>query len=293
MSIVDWFAKKEKTNATSTKLNIPGDVWIKCPSCGEILFQKDLESNAKVCPKCQHHFRLSAFERIELLADPTSFVEVDSSISPIDFLTFSDTEPYQARIHKSQSKSLSKDAVITGSATIQGIPVQLAVMDFGFMGGSMGAVVGEKITRTIERGVATQNPVIVVASSGGARMQEGIMSLMQMAKTSVALQQLARVKVPYISIMSDPTTGGTSASFATLGDINLVEPGALVSFAGPRVIEQTIRQKLPKGAQRAEFLLHHGMVDRVVHRKELPTTIAKLLRVLMIPTGGAHETTPL
>lgn len=293
MSIVDWFAKKEKTNATSTKLNIPGDVWIKCPSCGEILFQKDLESNAKVCPKCQHHFRLSASERIELLADPTSFVEVDSSISPIDFLTFSDTEPYQARIHKSQSKSLSKDAVITGSATIQGIPVQLAVMDFGFMGGSMGAVVGEKITRTIERGVATQNPVIVVASSGGARMQEGIMSLMQMAKTSVALQQLARVKVPYISIMSDPTTGGTSASFATLGDINLVEPGALVSFAGPRVIEQTIRQKLPKGAQRAEFLLHHGMVDRVVHRKELPTTIAKLLRVLMIPTGGAHETTPL
>jgi len=293
MSIVDWFAKKEKANATSTKLNIPGDVWIKCPSCGEILFQKDLESNAKVCPKCQHHFRLSASERIDLLVDPHSFVEVDSSISPIDFLTFSDTEPYQTRIHKSQSKSLSKDAVITGSATIQGIPVQLAVMDFGFMGGSMGAVVGEKITRTIERGVATQNPVIVVASSGGARMQEGIMSLMQMAKTSVALQQLARVKVPYISIMSDPTTGGTSASFATLGDINLVEPGALVSFAGPRVIEQTIRQKLPKGAQRAEFLLHHGMVDRVVHRKELPTTIAKLLRVLMIPSGGAHETTPL
>ncbi|NDD66257.1 acetyl-CoA carboxylase carboxyltransferase subunit beta [bacterium] len=293
MSIVDWFAKKEKPNAQSAKLNIPGDVWIKCPSCGAILFQKDLDTNHKVCGECQHHFRLSPTERVVAMTDMGSFVAHDESVGPIDFLGFKDTESYQVRIQKAQAKSPTKDAVLTGIASIQGVVVNMAVMDFGFMGGSMGSVVGEKITRTIERAIDNGHPVLIFSSSGGARMQEGIMGLMQMAKTSAALQRLATHRIPYVSVMCDPTTGGTSASFATLGDINLAEPGALISFAGPRVIEQTIRQKLPKGAQRSEFLLQHGMLDRVVHRKELPATIAKLLRVLTPPKGEAHEAVTL
>jgi len=295
MSIVDWFAKKEKSNAQhaqSAKLNIPGDVWIKCPACSAILFQKDLEANHKVCGECQHHFRLSPAERIATMTDAGSFVSHDDAVGPIDFLSFKDTESYQLRIQKAQSKSQAKDAVLTGVATIQGVSVNVAVMDFGFMGGSMGSVVGEKITRTIERAIQNGHPVLIFSSSGGARMQEGIMGLMQMAKTSAALQQLATHRIPYVSVMCDPTTGGTSASFATLGDINLAEPGALISFAGPRVIEQTIRQKLPKGAQRAEFLLQHGMLDKVVHRKELPATIAKLLRLLTPPSLGTPLGTP-
>jgi acetyl-CoA carboxylase carboxyl transferase subunit beta len=280
MSIIDWFAKKEKSTETSAKLNIPGDVWIKCTHCNEILFQKDLDSNCKVCPKCNFHFRVSPTDRIRYIFDAGSFVEQDESVGPTDFLGFFDTESYSDRIKKAQSKSRRNDAVVSGYATLDKIPVNTAIMDFGYMGGSMGSVVGEKITRAIERSVVDHKPVIVFTSSGGARMQEGIMSLMQMAKTSAALEQLAEQRVPYISVLCDPTTGGTSASFAILGDINIAEPGALISFAGPRVIEQTIRQKLPKGFQRAEFLLAHGMVDLVVDRRELRSMLSTVLTAL-------------
>ncbi len=283
MSIIDWFAKKEKSTGSSERLNIPGDVWVKCTSCSEILFQKDLESNQKVCPKCGFHFRISPEDRIRYTFDTNTFIEKDSEIGPTDFLRFFDTESYTDRIRKAQSKSGKNDAVVSGTATINGLPVNTAIMNFAFMGGSMGSVVGEKITRTIERSVEDFKPVVVFTSSGGARMQEGIMSLMQMAKTSAALERLAEQRVPYISVLCDPTTGGTSASFAILGDINIAEPGALISFAGPRVIEQTIRQKLPKGFQRSEFLLAHGMVDMVTDRRELRHTLSTLLTTLSIP----------
>ncbi len=283
MSIIDWFAKKEKSTGSSERLNIPGDVWVKCTSCSEILFQKDLESNQKVCPKCGFHFRISPEERIRYTFDTNTFIEKDTTLGPTDFLRFFDTESYADRIRKAQSKSGKNDAVVSGTASINGLPVNTAIMNFAFMGGSMGSVVGEKITRIIERSVEDFKPVVVFTSSGGARMQEGIMSLMQMAKTSAALERLTEQRVPYISVLCDPTTGGTSASFAILGDINIAEPGALISFAGPRVIEQTIRQKLPKGFQRSEFLLAHGMVDMVTDRRELKTTLSTILTTLSIP----------
>ena len=283
MSIIDWFAKKEKSTGSSERLNIPGDVWVKCTSCSEILFQKDLESNQKVCPKCGFHFRISPEDRIRYTFDTNTFIEKDTTLGPTDFLRFFDTESYADRIRKAQSKSGKNDAVVSGTASINGLPVNTAIMNFAFMGGSMGSVVGEKITRIIERSVEDFKPVVVFTSSGGARMQEGIMSLMQMAKTSAALERLAEQRVPYISVLCDPTTGGTSASFAILGDINIAEPGALISFAGPRVIEQTIRQKLPKGFQRSEFLLAHGMVDMVTDRRELKTMLSKILTTLSIP----------
>ncbi len=283
MSILDWFAqkeKKEKTLPASERLNIPGNVWNKCPKCSEVLFLKDLEINFKVCPKCQHHFRLSPLERIQYICDKGSFVESHALVEGTDFLEFEDTEKYAERLKKAQKKTNQKDAVITGKACIKKLPVNIGIMDFGFLGGSMGSVVGEKLTRLIEDGCANKYPVIIFTSSGGARMQEGIMSLMQMAKTSAALQKLEEVHVPYISVLCDPTTGGTSASFAMLGDLNLAEPDALISFAGPRVIEQTIRQKLPKGFQRSEFLQDHGMVDLVVHRKDLRLTLYDCIRIL-------------
>lgn len=280
MSIIDWFAKREKNTLEATeKLNIPGNLWVKCEQCQDVLFQKDLQANAQVCT-CGFHFRISAMDRIHLIVDPGSFVSHDDTLAPKDFLVFQDTESYQDRIKKAQAKTNRKDAVISGMATLGKRPISIAVMDFSYMGGSMGSVVGEKITRAIERGINHRCPVIVFTASGGARMQEGVMSLMQMAKTSGALAQLSDEKLPYISVLCDPTTGGTSASFAILGDVNFAEPGALISFAGPRVIEQTIRQKLPKGFQRSEFLLAHGMVDRVVHRRELRDTLEKTLFVL-------------
>ncbi|MGE4169607.1 MAG: acetyl-CoA carboxylase, carboxyltransferase subunit beta [Candidatus Margulisiibacteriota bacterium] len=289
MSISDWFAKREKTNEASEKLNIPGNLWIKCDGCSEVLYTKDLEENAKTCPKCNHHFRISPDERIAAIFDPDSFTEVASHIRPVDFLLFEDTEPYSVRIKKAQKKTNRNDAVIIGQAALKKRPVNVGVMDFGYMGGSMGSVVGEKLTQLIEMGVENQNPVIIFTSSGGARMQESILSLMQMAKTSGALYKLGQARVPYISVLCDPTTGGTSASFAMLGDINLAEPGALISFAGPRVIEQTIRQKLPDGFQRSEFLLEHGMVDRVVHRKELRQTLYTLISILDPRESGTKD----
>jgi acetyl-CoA carboxylase carboxyl transferase subunit beta len=280
MSILDWFAKKQKAPTKAERLNIPGNLWVKCPECSEVLFTKDLEVNFKVCNHCNYHFRLTPEERLHYLFDKDSFVESDSNIGPVDVLKFSDTQKYADRIKKAKKKSNKNEAVTIGQASINKKMVNLAIMDFFFLGGSMGSAVGEKITKIIEKAVENQYPLIVFTSSGGARMQEGILSLMQMAKTSSALALLSEKKVPYITVLCDPTTGGTSASFAMLGDVQIAEPGALITFAGPRVIEQTIRQKLPQGFQRAEFLLEHGMVDMVTSRTELKETLSDLVTLL-------------
>lgn len=280
MSILDWLAKKQSNKPQAEKLNIPGNLWVKCKSCSEVIFVKDLESNFKVCAHCNFHFRITPSERLGYFFDKGSFKEIDSDISPVDFLEFTDTEPYKERIEKAQKKTKKKEAVMIGEAQLNGELVNVGIMDFSFMGGSMGSVVGEKITRLIEHALTNKGPVLIFTSSGGARMQEGITSLMQMAKTSAALAKLSEASIPYISILCDPTTGGTSASFAMLGDIHIAEPGALISFAGPRVIEQTIRQKIPKGFQRAEFLLEHGMVDMVVVRKDLRQKLIQVLEIL-------------
>lgn len=292
MSIIDWFNKHKKTNEKTKKLNIPDDLWIKCFACRDVLFLKDLTKNKKVCLKCNYHFRLSPEERINYIFDKNSFVEMDSHIGPIDFLKFKDTQNYQTRIDAAQKKTKHKDAIVTGTARLNKYPVNIGVMNFSFMGGSMGSVVGEKITRLIENARQTKNPVILFTASGGARMQEGTTSLMQMAKTSAALQQLETEKIPYISVLCDPTTGGTSASFAMLGDVNIAEPNALISFAGPRVIEQTIRQKLPEGFQRSEFLLEHGILDMVVHRKDLRMQLTHLIKLLNPHTTPEPKETP-
>lgn len=280
ISIAEWFTKnKQAAKPTETeRLEIPDNLWVKCPSCRTAIYAKDLKQNFKVCTKCNYHFKLSSRERIELLTDLGSFVEMDANLRATDFLDFKDTAPYKKRIEDSILKTGINDAIICGSCLVSGIESELGVMDFSFMGGSMGSVVGEKVTRLIDRGIEKKAPVIIVTTSGGARMQEGIMSLMQMAKTSAALQRLREYGVPYIVILTDPTTGGTTASFAMLGDVHIAEPGALIGFAGPRVIEQTIRQKLPPGFQRAEFQLEHGMVDVVVHRKELKDTLTRVLK---------------
>jgi acetyl-CoA carboxylase carboxyl transferase subunit beta len=277
-----WF-KKDKTplkQSDDKKVRVPEGLWTKCQNCRETLYSKDLEKNNSVCPKCNHHFRISANKRLELLLDEGSFVEFDGDMVSVDFLDFKDSKSYQERIDAAIAKGGSKDAVICGEGKIDGTPVQMAVFDFSFMGGSMGSVVGEKITRAIERGIEKKMPVIVISASGGARMQESILSLMQMAKTAAALARLRDLGLPYISILTDPTTGGVTASFAMLGDINMAEPKALIGFAGPRVIEQTIRQKLPEGFQRAEYLLEHGMVDLIVERKDMRQKLSRILTML-------------
>lgn len=288
MSIIDWFNDKQKDKGKSKRLDIPGDLWVKCFHCSETLYLKDLEANAKVCNECGYHFRISPDERISLLFDEKSFKETEAHIKAVDFLKFEDTEAYGKRLDKARAKTKCSDAMVTGTATLGGMDVNVGVMNFAFMGGSMGSVVGEKIARLIELAIQNANPLIIFTSSGGARMQEGIMSLMQMAKTSAALEKLSQMGVPYISVLCDPTTGGTSASFAMLGDINIGEPGALISFAGPRVIEQTVREKLPKGFQRSEFLKDHGMLDLVTSRQEMRETLVKLVSVLN-PRVGAGE----
>jgi acetyl-CoA carboxylase carboxyl transferase subunit beta len=280
MSILDWFPKKKQASINNSKLNIPGNLWIKCFHCNEILYLKDLENNFKICAKCNHHFRLTPEERIRYTFDPNSFQEFEADISPTDFLEFEDTQKYSERIKKTKEKTGQNDAIIIGEATINRLPVNVGVMNFGYMGGSMGSVVGEKVTRLIERAAQNKNPLIIFTASGGARMQEGIISLMQMAKTSIALNLLKEAQVPYFCVLTDPTTGGTSASFAMLGDISIAEPGALISFAGPRVIEQTIKQKLPKGFQKPEFLLKHGMLDRIVNRTHLKEELTTLIQIL-------------
>jgi acetyl-CoA carboxylase carboxyl transferase subunit beta len=256
------------------------DLWVECKKCKEQVYIAELETNLRVCPHCDYHFRLATRQRIHQLMDQDTFKEYDQHLTSADPLKFKDTKKYKDRIKSLAKKGVSNDAVITGSGSMESLPIEICVFDFSFMGGSMGSVVGEKITRSIERAMENNSALVITSSSGGARMQEGIFSLMQMAKTSSALSKLSEMKIPYISILTDPTMGGVSASFSMLGDIILAEPGALIGFAGPRVIEQTIKQKLPEGFQTAEFLLDHGLIDNVVHRKDLKSTIAQLLQML-------------
>ena len=272
-----WFKREKKPIEQTTppeerRVRTEG-LWIKCESCRTIVFRKDLEANLFVCPKCQFHFKLSAKQRLEMLLDGR-WTEHDSGMMSTDPLKFVDTKPYARRIKEAQKKLGVNDAIITAEGQLNGRPVVCCAMEFGFIGGSMGAVVGEKVTRGIELAMETRQPFIAVSCSGGARMMEGTISLMQLAKVSAALARLDDAKLPYISLLTDPTTGGVTASFAMLGDLNIAEPGALIGFAGPRVIEQTIRQKLPEGFQRSEFLLKHGMLDAVVPRAELKAYIA-------------------
>jgi acetyl-CoA carboxylase carboxyl transferase subunit beta len=258
---------------------VPEGLWVKCPGCARILYAKDLAQNLSVCPKCAHHFRMTAAERLRSLFDDT-WTEYDPGLVSTDPLRFTDTKPYRDRLKAGYAATGLRDAVMVASGRLHGIETIIAAMEFGFIGGSMGVVVGEKITRGIERAVATRQPMIIVSCSGGARMMEGALSLMQMAKVSAALARLGQAGVPYISVLADPTTGGVTASYAMLGDLNIAEPHALIGFAGARVIEQTIRQKLPPGFQRAEFLIEHGMLDLIVDRRELKATISQALRFM-------------
>lgn len=277
-----WFSisKAPKTSAEDAdKLEIPGGLWTKCKKCGDIVYTKELERNLKVCPKCNYHFRLTATERIDLICDRGEFEEFDTSLRSNDPLNFKDSLKYRDRLKKAE-KPGTNEAVRCGYARINGVRAGLGVFDFGYMGGSMGVVVGEKLTRLIEKSTQSNLPVIIVSSSGGARMQEGIFSLMQMAKVTQALVRHGDKGLPYISVLADPTTGGVAASFAMLGDIHISEPGALIGFAGQRVIEQTIRSKLPEGFQRAEFLLEHGMIDMIVERSELKKKLFDIITLL-------------
>jgi len=278
-----WFKREKKgieetTPPEERRVRTEG-LWTKCESCRTIVFRKDLEANLYVCPKCQFHFKMSAKQRLEMLLDGR-WTEHDAGMMSTDPLKFVDTKPYARRIKEAQKKLGVNDAVVTAEGQLAGRPVICCAMEFGFIGGSMGAVVGEKVTRAVEMAVETRQPLIVVSCSGGARMMEGTISLMQLAKVSAALARMDDAKLPYISVLTDPTTGGVTASFAMLGDLNIAEPGALIGFAGPRVIEQTIRQKLPEGFQRSEFLLEHGFLDAVVPRKELKAFIANALELL-------------
>ncbi len=280
-----WFARsKENINRTDKKATdtMPDGMWVNCPDCKEILYKKQLEDNQYTCPKCDKHFRIGADEYFQILLDDGIYAEHAGSLIPDDPLHFVDTKPYPARVNDARRKTRLNESMrlVTGSIEFQ--PVVLGAMDFAFVGGSMGSVVGEKFARGIDLAIERNNPYIMISSSGGARMQEAAISLMQMAKTSAKLAQLSEARLPYISILTDPTTGGVTASFAMLGDVNIAEPKALIAFAGPRVVEQTIRKKLPPGFQRSEFLLEHGFVDMVVHRKQLKHTVATVLRQFQI-----------
>lgn len=282
---MSWFSRGKAPKPSieeGDRLEIPGGLWTKCNGCSEIIYTKELVRNLKVCPKCNYHFKLSSAERLELICDRHTFESIDINLRSNDPLNFKDKKKYKDKLKEAEKKSGQTDAVITGKARVEGKRIMLGVLDFAFMGGSMGIVVGEKLARLVEGGTIERIPVIIVSASGGARMQEGILSLMQMAKVSASLSRLAEQKIPYISVLTDPTTGGVAASFAMLGDIIIAEPGALIGFAGPRVIEQTIRSKLPEGFQRSEFLLEHGMVDLIVERKNLKATLAKILGLLKI-----------
>jgi len=275
MGFSNFLKKFKKTQPTKEEKST---TWIKCPACGAISFYKEVAKQNNTCPKCGYHFRMGAQERINLLADEESFIEYDKDLKPNDPLHFVDKKSYKKRIEENVKKTGRNSSIISGECTINSIPTQLIIFDFTFMGGSLGSVEGEKIVRAIKRAIAKQQGVVIVSTSGGARMQESTFSLMQMAKTSAALASLAEHNLPYISLLTDPTFGGVSASFAFLGDFILAEPGAIIGFAGPRVIKQTIGEDLPQGFQRAEFLLEHGLIDMVVKRDELKNTIANLLK---------------
>jgi len=277
-----WFRRsKENIERTTIKKDIPGGLWVKCDGCGEIIHRMQLEEAFYTCPKCNYHFRIGSREYIAILLDKGSFRGTDKKMRSTDPLKFVDTKRYIERLRETMKKTGLNDAVRTGTGTIDGIPVVFGAMDFAFIGGSMGSVVGEKVARAIDRAYRMKRPLILVSSSGGARMMEGALSLMQMAKTSAKLARLAEDGVPYISILTDPTTGGVTASFAMLGDVNIAEPNALIGFAGPRVIRQTIGKDLPPGFQRSEFLLEHGFIDLIVHRKEMKETVSRLLHLML------------
>ncbi len=273
------FRRKEDSEK---KIKIPEGMWIKCGACLEIIYKPEVERNLNVCPKCNYHFRIPAMERVRSVADEGTFEEFGAELESVDTLNFTDTKKYTDRLKEARKKTGRREGVITGRGKVNGTGIVLAVLDFEFLGGSMGSVVGEKIAAAAEAALSARVPLVVFSASGGARMQEGTLSLMQMAKTSAALARLADAAIPYISVLTDPTTGGVAASFAMLGDVIISEPGALIGFAGPRVIEQTIKQKLPEGFQRAEFLLEHGMVDMIVERTRLKATLTQLLRFLAV-----------
>jgi acetyl-CoA carboxylase carboxyl transferase subunit beta len=271
-----WFRRKQDAGG-ATKVVIAEGLWIKCDSCKEIIYRAEVERAGQVCPKCRYGFRISAHDRIAQLVDRGTFEERDRGLAAADPLGFKDTKRYRDRVRAARQKTGTTEAIVTGLGAIAGFPAALAVFDFAFMGGSMGSVVGEKITRIIELAIDKHMPVVIVSASGGARMQEGILSLMQMAKTSAALQRLGAAGLPYLSVLTDPTTGGVTASFAMLGDVILAEPRALIGFAGPRVIAETIRQPLPDGFQRSEFLLEHGQIDLIAERRDLKEVLRRLL----------------
>jgi acetyl-CoA carboxylase carboxyl transferase subunit beta len=273
-----WFKRQSgELDASGEKKIRTEGLWVKCDNCRQIIWKKDLEENLNVCPKCDKHFRIDARSRLAQLLDDNQYEVFDTNLSSTDPLKFVDLKPYSSRLKQAQKDTELTDAVINAQGKLNGRPVIMSAMEYSFIGGSMGAVVGEVITRAIEKAGDAKQPLVIISASGGARMMEGVVSLMQLAKISAALARLDELKVPYISVLTDPTTGGVTASFAMLGDLNIAEPGALIGFAGPRVIEQTIRQKLPPGFQRSEFLLEHGMLDAVVHRRDLKPFISRAL----------------
>jgi acetyl-CoA carboxylase carboxyl transferase subunit beta len=281
MSWIDKIPQKIKRVVGSTRKNVPEGLWSKCESCQTVLYRTDLESNMEVCPKCNHHNRISARDRLNFLLDPENRVEIGSNVHPVDALKFKDSKTYVDRMKAAQKEVGEQDALVVMQGKLLEMPVVVAAFEFKFMGGSMGAVVGERFVRGVDAAIAAKSPFICIAASGGARMQEGLLSLMQMAKTSAALTKLSQAGLPFISILTDPTMGGVSASFAMLGDIIIAEPNALIGFAGPRVIEQTVRETLPDGFQRSEFLLEHGAIDMIVDRREMRQKLSNLLANLM------------
>ncbi|ABF43701.1 acetyl-CoA carboxylase carboxyltransferase subunit alpha [Candidatus Koribacter versatilis Ellin345] len=279
---MSWFKRENVELDTSGEKKVRTEgLWVKCEQCRQIIWKKDLEENYNVCPKCNKHFRIDARTRLSYLYDDAKYETFDTNLQSTDPLKFTDLKPYAGRLKRAQKDTGLSDAIINAKGTIYGRPVISSVMEYSFIGGSMGSVVGEVITRAVERATDEKTPLIIVSASGGARMMEGVISLMQLAKISSALARMEAAKVPFISVLTDPTTGGTTASFAMLGDLNIAEPGALIGFAGPRVIEQTIRQKLPEGFQRSEFLLKHGMLDAVVDRKNLKAYVARAFEFMM------------
>ena len=275
-----WF-KRLSRNISGEKRELPEGLWTKCENCGEIIHKSQLELNLWTCHKCNFHFRITSREYIDILIDRGTFKEMDKKMRSVDVLNFVDTRPYKDRLKEAMKNTGLNEAIVTGTGKMNGISVVIGVMDFRFIGGSMGSVVGEKVARAIEKSLKTRNPLIIVSASGGARMMESALSLMQMAKTSAMLTKLSEAGIPYISILTDPTTGGVTASYAMLGDINIAEPGALIGFAGPRVIKQATGKDLPEGFQRSEFLLEHGFIDLIVHRKELKNRVVQILKLLL------------
>src|SRR5713101_6383475 len=290
IDLMAWFRRQSgELDASGEKKVRTEGLWVKCENCRQVIWKKDLDENQNVCPKCGKHFRIDARTRLALLFDDGEYETFSDNLASTDPLKFTDLKPYSDRLKRAQEETGLSDAVINARGKLNGRPVIISAMEYGFIGGSMGAVVGEVITRAIEQALESKRPLIIISASGGARMMEGVISLMQLAKISAALAKLDEARVPFISVLTDPTTGGVTASFAMLGDLNIAEPGALIGFAGPRVIEQTIRQKLPQGFQRSEFLLEHGMLDAVVHRRQLKSYIARALEFMDKSSVVGHQ----